>query len=59
MLLSAFFISLLLSYGWFTMLCSFLLYSKVIQFYICLLFKILLSILIYHRILNIVLCAMQ
>ena len=42
------------------MLCQLLLYSKVIQSYIYIFFyKIFFSIMVYHKILNIVLCAIQ
>ena len=49
----------LLKYGWFTMLHSFLFYSKVIHLYIYICFFTFFSITVYHRILDIVPCAIQ
>ena len=49
----------LLKYSWFTMLCWFQVYCKVIQLYIYIYIYIFFSIMVYHRILNIVSCALQ
>ena len=49
----------ILKYSSFTMLCQFLVYSKVIQLYIYTFFFIFFSIMVYYRTLNIVPCAIQ
>ena len=55
-----FFFSILLEYSWYTMLCSFQVYSKVIQLYINIYipFQILFN-KGYYKILNIVPCALE
>ena len=48
-----------LKYNWFTVLCYFLVYGKVIQIDIDIFFFILFYSMVYYRILNIFLCAIQ
>ena len=66
---NSFFFLILLKYSWFTMLCYFLLYSKVTQLYVYIFvcvcvymyisFFVFFSITVCHRILNLVPCAVH